>query len=187
MITAIRRSTSTLDDSSLPGREVIAYMDQSIGKLRWLRASTLIAGIAVLVSACGSSSTATKESLASSYNPVKGTTGGQLIFSDWESVQDLNVLSSSAQTTQQVLTGPVFSLLWGFDSQNKPIPDLVTDVTTTANGMVKKIDATHMDITIKLKSGLKWSDGSPLTSADVRFTVAAYCTPDVGASSQLGS
>jgi peptide/nickel transport system substrate-binding protein len=162
-------------------------MDQSIGKLRWLRASTLIAGVAVLVSACGSStSTQTKETLASSYNPVKGTTGGQLIFSDWESVQDLNVLSSSAQTTQQVLTGPVFALLWGFDAQNKPIPDLVTDVPTTDNGMVKKIDSTHMDVTIKLKSGLKWSDGTPLTANDVKFTVDAICNPDVGAASTLG-
>ena len=188
MITAIRRWKTTLDQSSLPGREVIAYMDQSIGKLRWLRASTLIAGVAVLVSACGSSTsgTQTKETLASSYNPVNGAKGGQLIFSDWEPVQDLNVLSSSAQTTLQVAAGPIWSMLWGFDSQNKPIPDLVTDVPTTDNGMVKKIDATHMDITIKLKSGLKWSDGSPLTSADVKFTVDAYCNPDVGASSQLG-
>src|ERR1700736_5536803 len=188
MITAIRRSTSTLDDSSLPGREVIAYMDQSIGKLRWLRASTLIAGVAVLVSACGSSTsgTTTKETLASSYNPVKGTQGGQLIFSDWEPVQDLNVLSSSAQTTLQVAAGPIWSMLWGFDSQNKPIPDLVADVPTTDNGLVKKIDSTHMDITIKLKTGLKWSDGTPLTANDVKFTIDAICNPDVGAASTLG-
>jgi len=121
-------------------------MDQSIGKLRWLRASTLIAGVAVLVSACGSSTggTQTKETLASSYNPVNGAKGGQLIFSDWEPVQDLNVIASSAQTTLQVAAGPIWSELWGFDSQNKPIPDLVTDVPTTDNGMVKKIDATHM-------------------------------------------
>ena len=187
MITAIRRWQSTLDDPSLLGREVIAYMDQSIGKLRWLRVSTLVAGIAVFVSACGSStSSTTKETLASSYNPVKGTQGGQLIYSDWESVQDLNVLSSSAQTTQQVLTGPVFSLLWGFDSQNKPIPDLVTDVPSTDNGLVKKIDDNHMDVTIKLKKGLKWSDGTALTVNDVKFTVDAICNPDVGAASQLG-
>ena len=163
-------------------------MDQSIGKLRWLRASTLIAGVAVLVSACGSSTggTTTNETLASSYNPVKGVQGGSLIYSDWQPVQDLNVIADSAQVTLQVAAGPIWSMLWGFDSQNKPIPDLVTDVPSTDNGMVKKIDATHMDITIKLKSGLKWSDGSPLTSADVKFTVDAYCNPDVGASSQLG-
>jgi peptide/nickel transport system substrate-binding protein len=163
-------------------------MDQSIGKLRWLRVATLGAGIAVLVAACGGSTggTTAKETLASSYNPAKGTQGGQLIYSDWEPVQDLNVLASSAQTTIQVALGPIWSALWGFDSQNKPIPDLVTDVPTTDNGLVKKIDDTHMDVTIKLKKGLKWSDGSPLTTADVKFTTDAICNPDVGASSQLG-
>src|SRR5260370_8377403 len=98
-------------------------MDQSIGKLRWLRVSTLIAGVAVLVSACGSSAgTATKETLASSYNPVKGTQGGQLIFSDWESVQDLNVLSSSAPTTQQFPPVPLFPLLSPSPSPTTPLP-----------------------------------------------------------------
>ena len=156
----------------------------------WKRPSLALTGGVVgslLLAACGGSSTgSTTQTLASDYNPAKGTQGGQLIYSDWESVQDLNVLASSAQTTQQVLTGPVFSLLWGFDSKNKPIPDLVTDVPTTDNGMVKKVDDSHMDVTIKLKSGLKWSDGSALTADDVKFTVDAICNPDVGAASQLG-
>src|SRR5438270_5926048 len=157
----------------------------------WRRPGVALTGGVVgslLLAACGSSTgnQQTNATLASDYNPTKGTQGGELIYSDWESVQDLNVLSSSAQTTQQVLTGPVFSLLWGFDSKNKPIPDLVTDVPTTDNGMVKKIDDSHMDITIKLKKGLKWSDGSALTVNDVKFTVDAICNPDVGAASQLG-
>ena len=156
----------------------------------WRRSSVGLAGgvvTSLLLAACGGTgSTATGPTLASSYNPANGTHGGELVFSDWEPVQDLNVLSSSAQTTIQVAAGPIWSLLWGFDSQNKPIPDLVTDVPTTDNGMVKKIDSTHMDVTIKLKKGLKWSDGSPLTANDVKFTVDAICNPDVGAASQLG-
>src|SRR2546421_1075538 len=162
-----------------------------VSKPRWWRRPgvALTGGVvgSLLLAACGGSSTgSTTQTLASDYNPAKGTQGGQLTYSDWESVQDLNVLASSAQTTQQVLTGPVFSLLWGFDSKNKPIPDLVTDVPTTDNGMVKKVDDSHMDVTIKLKSGLKWSDGSALTADDVKFTVDAICNPDVGAASQLG-
>lgn len=156
----------------------------------WRRPSVAFAGGVIgslLLAACGgSSATSGNQALASSYNPQKGSQGGSLIYSDWEPVQDLNVLASSAQTTQQVLTGVVYATLWGFDSQNKPIPDLVTDVPTTDNGMVKKIDDGHMDVTIKLKKGLKFSDGSPLTTADVKFTVDAICNPDVGAASQLG-
>jgi peptide/nickel transport system substrate-binding protein len=156
----------------------------------WQRPGIAVTGGVIgslLLAACGgSSATTANQALSSSYNPQKGTQGGSLIYSDWEPVQDLNVLASSAQTTQQVATGPIWSILWGFDSQNKPIPDLVTDVPTTDNGMVKKIDDTHMDVTIKLKKGLKWSDGSPLTTADVKFTTDAICNPDVGAASQLG-
>jgi peptide/nickel transport system substrate-binding protein len=159
---------------------------------RWWRRSgvALTGGVigSLLLAACGgtSGSTPPAATLASSYSPVKGTQGGEVIFSDWEPVQDLNVLASSAQTTQQVLTGPIFALLWGFDSKNAPIPDLVTDIPTTDNGLVKKIDDTHMDVTINLKAGLKWSDGTPLTTADVKFTTDAICNPDVGAASQLG-
>jgi len=32
-----------------------------------------------------------------------------------------------------------------------------------------------MDITIKLKAGLRWSDGQPLTTGDVHFTFDAVC------------
>src|SRR5690349_1492861 len=160
-----------------------------VSKRRWWQRPGLavtggVIGSLLLAACGGSSATSGNQALASSYNPQKGTQGGSLIYSDWEPVQDLNVLASSAQTTQQVATGPIWSILWGFDSQNKPIPDLVTDVPTTDNGMVKKIDDNHMDVTIKLKKGLKWSDGSPLTTADIKFTVDAICNPDVGAASQ---
>src|SRR6202165_120801 len=155
----------------------------------WRPAASMATGAiaSVVLAACASSTTTGNSSLTlTQYNPAKGTQGGNLVFSDWEPMQDLNVLSSSAATTQQVVAGPIWASLWVFDGQNKPIPDLVADVPTTDNGMVKKIDASHMDVTIKLRSGMKWSDGSPLTSADVKFTIEAICNPDVGAASQTG-
>jgi len=116
---------------------------------------------------------------------VKGAKSGQLVFSDWEQVTDLNPISSSAATTVQV-TNAIWSPLWWFGPDNKPIPEMVTDVPTTENGMVKKLDDKHMDVTIKLKTGLKWSDGSPITTADVKFTVDAICDPDTGAAGTTG-
>ncbi|HYM50882.1 MAG TPA: peptide ABC transporter substrate-binding protein [Candidatus Limnocylindrales bacterium] len=157
---------------------------------RWRARSGAAAALTggLLLAACGgqSSSGTPASTLLSSYSPEKGSQGGALVFSDWEPVQDLNVLSSSAATTQQVATGPIWASLWAFDGQNKPIPDLVADVPTTDNGLVRKIDDTHMDVTIKLKAGLKWSDGSPLTSADVKFTIDSICDPAVGAASTTG-
>ncbi len=59
-------------------------------------------------------------------------------------------------------------------------PWLVDEVPTVANGGVSE-DLTT--ITWKLSEGLLWSDGTPLTSADVKFTYE-YCTdPDGGCAS----
>jgi len=60
------------------------------------------------------------------------------------------------------------------------VPWLAENVPTVANGGVSE-DLTS--ITWKLKSGLKWSDGTDVTSADVKFT-ADYCMhPEGGCAS----
>lgn len=158
-------------------------MKVRIGLVRSLTALT--AGV-IVAAACGGSSGGSTTTILSSYKPVTGVKGGQLVYSDWESVQDLNVLSSTAATTQEVATGSIWATLWDFDPQNNAIPNMLTEVPTAANGDVKKIDANHMDVTIKLKSGLKWSDGQPLTVKDIEFTINAVCDPDTGAASQTG-
>jgi peptide/nickel transport system substrate-binding protein len=163
-------------------------MDQP-SKRRWRPAGAVAASMigGLLLAACGGNGvTPPNNATLTNYNPLKGTPGGQLIFSDWEPVQDLNVLGSSAATTQQVASGPIWASLWVFDGQNKPIPDLVAQVPLTDNGLVRKLDDTHMDVTIKLRPGLKWSDGSPLTSADLTFTVDAICDPNTNAATTLG-
>jgi peptide/nickel transport system substrate-binding protein len=149
------------------------------------RALALVSVGLFVAAACGGGGGGSTNAVLSSYHPVAGVQGGQLVYSDWESVQDLNPISSSAATTDQA-TGLIFAGLWQFDPQNNAIPDLVSEVPTVANGDVKIVDATHMDITIKLKSGLKWSDGQPLTTKDLHFTIDAICDPATGAVSQVG-
>ncbi|MEP7285343.1 MAG: peptide ABC transporter substrate-binding protein [Chloroflexota bacterium] len=57
--------------------------------------------------------------------------------------------------------------LWDYDEHLKAVPVLVAEVPTVANGGTSKDGKTT---TIKLKKGLKWSDGEPLTADDVVFT-----------------
>lgn len=155
-----------------------------------LRGAFLACGVALAtaVAACGSGGggggTGASAQLGT-YKVVNGTFGGQLVYSDWESVQDLNILSSTAATTQEA-ADVIWAQLWQFSPDNKPLPDLVSEIPTTANGDVKQVDANHMDITIKLKSGLKWSDGSPLTTNDLKFTTDAICDTATGTASQVG-
>ncbi|MDP2733126.1 MAG: peptide ABC transporter substrate-binding protein [Hoeflea sp.] len=64
-----------------------------------------------------------------------------------------------------------------FDETGSLVPWLVDEVPTVENGGVA---ADLTSITWKLKEGLLWSDGTPFTSADVKFT-ADYCmAPDGG-------
>ncbi|MGH1459438.1 MAG: peptide ABC transporter substrate-binding protein [Paracoccaceae bacterium] len=60
------------------------------------------------------------------------------------------------------------------------VPWLVDEVPTVKNGGVS---ADLTSITWKLKDGLKWSDGSDVTSEDVKFTWE-YCTAEGGGCAQ---
>jgi peptide/nickel transport system substrate-binding protein len=138
----------------------------------------LIGSAAILVVACGSSSTGgTNISLNSKYSAVAGTKGGKLIYSNWQKVDNLNTFASSSEAIS-VATAPLWSFTWEFDPQGKAVPDLVSEIPSTDNGDVKKVDDTHMDVTLKLKPGLHWSDGSDITADDVKFTVDSICNPN---------
>ncbi|WP_204114839.1 peptide ABC transporter substrate-binding protein [Shimia biformata] len=75
----------------------------------------------------------------------------------------------------------VIEPLGRYDPNGALVPYLAEEIPTVANGGVSE-DLTS--ITWKLKSGLVWSDGSPVTSADVKFT-ADYCMHPEGGCAQL--
>lgn len=56
---------------------------------------------------------------------------------------------------------------WNFDDQNNPVPVLVKEMPSIENG---GISADGKTITLKLREDLVWSDGTPLTSEDFKFT-----------------
>jgi peptide/nickel transport system substrate-binding protein len=56
---------------------------------------------------------------------------------------------------------------WWFDENNAPVPSLVTEIPSLDNGGVS---ADGRVITLKLRDDIKWSDGTPITSADFKFT-----------------
>lgn len=54
-----------------------------------------------------------------------------------------------------------------WDDQGNYVPELAAEIPSAENGGVS---ADGLTITWKLRPNLKWSDGEPLTSADVKFT-----------------
>ena len=59
------------------------------------------------------------------------------------------------------------------DEAMRVVPLLAAEVPTLANGGVTMRPDGGMDVTWKLRPGVKWHDGRPHTSADVKFTVDA--------------
>ncbi|MGI3170821.1 peptide ABC transporter substrate-binding protein [Pseudooceanicola sp. C21-150M6] len=75
----------------------------------------------------------------------------------------------------------VIEPLGRFDQDGNMVAFLAEEIPTIENGGVTEDLKT---ITWKLKEGLTWSDGSPVTSADVKFT-ADYCMHPEGGCAQL--
>lgn len=98
----------------------------------------------------------------------------------WQAASILNPYLSGG-TKDVFSSSMVIEPLARYDENGAMVPWLVDTIPTVANGGVSE-DLTS--ITWKLKSGVKWSDGSALTSADVVFT-ANYCMDPAGGCQQL--
>lgn len=152
---------------------------------RW---STLISGVAVLsmlLAACGPASTpiavdepTTAPTQASSGSdattapeataaPTAAPSGsGTVKISFVQEPDSLNPIYTSmyfsAITRDFWLRG-----LFIFDDQLNPVPQLAAEVPSSENG---GISADGKTITVKLREGVTWSDGEPVTADDFVFT-----------------
>jgi ABC-type transport system substrate-binding protein/ABC-type branched-subunit amino acid transport system substrate-binding protein len=57
--------------------------------------------------------------------------------------------------------------LWFFDDKLEMVPELVAEIPSVENGGVSE---DGLVVTIKLRDGVEWSDGTPLTANDYVFT-----------------
>ena len=86
----------------------------------------------------------------------------------------------SGGTKELEASSVVIEPLARYDNDGKMHPWLAEEIPTVANGGVSE---DLKSITWKIKPGIKWSDGSELTSADAIFTYE-YCShPDTGCTS----
>ena len=88
----------------------------------------------------------------------------------WQAPSILNPYLSSG-TKDIESSSMIIEPLGRYTETGALVPYLAEEIPTVENGGVS---SDLMSITWKLKKGLKWSDGSAVTSADVKFT-ADYC------------
>ena len=98
--------------------------------------------------------------------PAKMQPGGQLIYGSLQEPNTLNPLLSDLLATAEV-GSLIFSGLLQINDKGEWVPDLASEVPTRLNGGVS---ADGLTVTYRLRPGVTWHDGAPLTAADVKFT-----------------
>jgi peptide/nickel transport system substrate-binding protein len=78
------------------------------------------------------------------------------------------------QGSVERLSQLTMAYLFRWDHENRPVPELATEVPTIANGGIRDGGRT---LTFHLRRGVKWSDGAPFDADDVAFSFNAMNNP----------
>ncbi len=137
------------------------------------RLAIAFAVIGSLITACGQPAPGTGTSPAPSGTvaaTASPTRGGTAIVAIWQFPSTLAAHYAN-QTVTDIVDNGVIEGLAETNTNGEYIPTLAKQVPTLANGGAKvSADGKKLDVTWELKSGIKWSDGTPLTSADIKYT-----------------
>lgn len=138
----------------------------------------------MLVAACGNTaqptpSASTGASTAPSTAPVTRGQGGDLKILYWQPPTILNAHQATG-TKDADASRLVLEALASFGKDGLPVANgLGAEIPTPANGGVSK---DFKVVTWKLRTGVKWSDGTPFKASDVAFTFKYQCDPATAAS-----
>lgn len=92
--------------------------------------------------------------------------GAPIVIAMYQEPESLNPYLS-VQTVVNVVSTVVYESLLDFGPDGEFIPVLATEVPSVENGGLSEDGLT---VTYNLRDDVKWADGSPFTSADVKFT-----------------
>ena len=95
--------------------------------------------------------------------------GGTLVFA-WQEPETLHPFYSTGTQTNAVVYRVAVEGLAGVAPDGSPRAVLATVIPSLTDGSVRVDGTGGMSVRWTLREGVRWSDGAPLTSADVRFT-----------------
>jgi peptide/nickel transport system substrate-binding protein len=132
-----------------------------------------VAVLSLVLAACGQpapgggTSAAPSATVAATASPTRG---GTAIVAIWQFPATLAAHYAN-QTVTTIVNNGVLEGLAATATDGQYYPTLATEIPTLTNGGATiSTDGKKLDVTWKLKSGVKWSDGEPLTSADIKYT-----------------
>jgi len=142
-------------------------------------ATTATRAAATTAAGTPAASGAASPTTAASGGPTKRGGGGVVKILQSQAPVTYNPHLSSG-TKDDLIGRIVYEPLATIDSQGNIIPVLIAEVPTDTNG---GLAADGKSVTYKLKQGVKWSDGQPLTADDVVFTYDYIVDPKTAATS----
>lgn len=99
---------------------------------------------------------------------VTRASGGTVVLA-WQEPSSLDPLYSTGTATVATITALAIEGLLRVGPEGDAEPALASALPTIANGGVRLLGS-GMEVTYRLRDGLRWSDGEPFTSEDVRYT-----------------
>lgn len=124
--------------------------------------------VAALLASAGLAAGAAAPAASAASSP-----GSTLRIEDDTSISTFNPFLSYFDGELNIL-GSIYPTLTTVNEQGKPVPYLASSWTTSPD---------HLTWTFKIRSGLKWSDGKPLTAADAAWTFNLIMHNQVAATS----
>jgi len=109
--------------------------------------------------------------------------GGTVTLIIPEEPTTLNYFQAEAAIVRQVAEATSMTGLVTIDPNGDFVPMLAEELPTLDNGGLSE---DYSVVTWKLKPDLKWSDGEPITSDDIKFTWEVLSNPDSGALTGTG-
>jgi peptide/nickel transport system substrate-binding protein len=128
-----------------------------------LKLLTLFVVLGLILSACGSAAQSSGQTVTLII-PEEPTT--------------LNYFLADAAIVRQVADATSMTGLATVDQNGDFVAMLAQELPTLQNG---GLSSDYLTVTWKLREGLKWSDGEPITSDDIKFTWEVLSNPDSGA------
>src|SRR5882762_7105395 len=108
-------------------------------------------------------------------SPTASRTGGTVVFAAQEP-DTLHPFRSTGTQTNALVYRLAVEGLTAAAPDGSPRGVLALEVPTVANGSVRLTPDGAMTVRWTLRPDLRWSDGTPLTSADIRFTWRSVMT-----------
>ncbi len=124
-----------------------------------LRIISLIVACTMIFTACGTEKATENNSVQTEEKTVSPTTGGTMTIA-MHKPETLNPIKNRDNTVDKVLR-LIYEPLFVVDENMQVVPNLAESYTINGN-----------TVTLKLKSGVKWDDGTNLTASDVTYTLS---------------